>query len=244
MTHLLPKEVIILAGGQGKRLRSVVNNVPKPMALVNGRPFVEYLMDYWISQGIERFYLTVGYLADQVESYFGNEYRGFCVEYVREEYPLGTGGGIRRIIMDDIARGRQVLLVNGDTWYEVDLNQLFVTFMNTGRPITMVLKPMMGNTRYGGVEVDEHSHVKKFGVKKDSDCLINGGCYLLDVEELKKEMIKLPERFSFEKDFIEPMSYNNKIAASIQDRCFLDIGIPEDYHKAAKLIGVDIGVDG
>ena len=88
------RTAIILAGGLGTRLRKLVSDVPKPMASVNGRPFVAHLMDYWIEQGITQFILSVGYLKESIIHYFGNEYRGIKIEYSVEESPLGTGGGV------------------------------------------------------------------------------------------------------------------------------------------------------
>ena len=85
---------VILAGGLGTRLRSVISDLPKPMAPINGRPFLEYLICYWIGQGINHFVLSVGYLHQAIIGYFGNQFKGACIDYVIEESPLGTGGGL------------------------------------------------------------------------------------------------------------------------------------------------------
>ncbi|WP_133512420.1 sugar phosphate nucleotidyltransferase [Candidatus Thiosymbion oneisti] len=236
MTKHTPTEAIILAGGLGTRLRTVVSDVPKPMAPVRGRPFLEYLMDYWIEQGIQRFILSVGYLAEIIESHFGHWYHGCNIDYVPEKTPLGTGGGLRQVLLKTHWQNPQVILANGDTWYEVNLPQLVTDAMFAKKPVTIALKPMQRNDRYGGVGVDGHGHITQFGLKASTRCLVNGGYYLLDTEAVTGQLRNFPDKFSLEQDFLAAMVKGGNVAASIQDVTFLDIGIPEDYALVPRIL--------
>ena len=116
------RTAIILAGGLGTRLRKVAPKVPKPMAPINNRPFVEYQMDYWINQGITQFILSVGYLKDVIINHFGNSYKGISIEYVEESSPLGTGGGLLFAAKN---LHETFVVLNGDTFFEVNINSLY-----------------------------------------------------------------------------------------------------------------------
>lgn len=122
---------IILAGGLGTRLRSIVQDVPKPMAPINGRPFLAYQFDYWIAQGIERFVLSVGYKHEKIQDFFKHSYNGTQIDYVVENTPLGTGGGFL-LALNRLSKEEPFLLLNGDTYFDVDLNKL-KTFANKQR---------------------------------------------------------------------------------------------------------------
>lgn len=237
MTMRVPTEAIILAGGLGTRLRSVISDVPKPMAPVQGRPFLEHLMDYWIEQGIQRFILSVGYLGERIEAHFGNAYRGRSVSYIHEEIPLGTGGGVRQVLLQTKWQQAHAVLINGDTWYEVSLPQLVADADSAAQPISIALKPMTHNDRYGGVGIDSSSRVTEFGIKTTGRCLINGGCYLLDIEAVSSCLRDYPDQFSLEQDYLVPLAKEGKVAASLQDTTFLDIGIPADYAQALNILG-------
>ena len=228
-----PRTAIILAGGLGTRLRSVVNEVPKSMAPVHGRPFLGFLLDYWIDQGIENFVLSVGYLNDKIQEYFSARYKKCSITYVIEIMPLGTGGGLRKVLFDLEWQQRQVVLINGDTWFEVDLNILCAA---SRLPITIALKPLPENQRYAGVTIDYNNQVSSFGVMAGGPCLINGGCYLINIPEIKNLIQKFPTKFSLEEDFLLGLAGKGFIGANIQDASFLDIGIPEDYRRAMTIL--------
>ena len=238
MTVSVPVEAIILAGGLGTRLRSVVRELPKPMAPVAGRPFLELLIDYWIEQGIQHFVLSVGYMADRIEEHFGNVYRGKRVSYIYEKTPLGTGGGVRQALLSTKWEKSHLLLVNGDTWYEASLSQLVTDASASIKPITMALKPMSANDRYGGVVINTLNCVIEFDTKNNGQCLVNGGCYLLDIDAVSQCLALYPEHFSLEQDFLVSQAREGNVAASIQDKTFLDIGIPADYATASQVVGV------
>ena len=133
---------IILAGGLGTRLRSVVADMPKPMAPVNGRPFLEYLLDYWQNQGISHFIISVGYRHEIITGYFGARYKNATIKYAIEKTPLGTGGGFL-LASDHLGDDRTFLLLNGDTYFPINLASLekFATKPKRGLVFLLISNP-------------------------------------------------------------------------------------------------------
>ncbi len=216
-------EVIVLAGGLGTRLRSVVHEIPKCLAPVAERPFLGYLLDWLAAQGAEHVVFSVGYLKEQVISYLQDNPWPFAYDFAVEETPLGTGGGIRLAL--GLCRENHVFVVNGDTFYPVEL-----TAMPFDKPITLALKPMKDFDRYGEVELNNNI-VTAFQEKKHcEEGVINGGVYAIDRSGL--DLGSLPEKFSFEKEVLEPGAAIGQIGGWVSNAYFIDIGIPEDYGKA------------
>jgi D-glycero-alpha-D-manno-heptose 1-phosphate guanylyltransferase len=228
--------MLILAGGYGTRLRSVVSNVPKPMAPIAGRPFLEYLLDYWISQGIRRFVFSTGYLSHIIQAHFGNSYCSAVIDYIHEQSPLGTGGALRRALYETLWSNEMTLMVNGDTWFPVRLTQMCYAASQQKTPITIALKTVDKNDRYSGVEVGANGKINLFGIKSEGGTLINAGCYLFNLAVLTEALADMPQTFSLENDFLAAYAANGYVGSSIQDQPFLDIGIPEDYQKALDLL--------
>lgn len=233
MNSLRPKEMLILAGGLGSRLRAVVSDVPKPMAPIGGRPFLEYLLDYWITQGVQRFVLSTGYLGHSIQDHFGGTYRSATIAYVHEHAPLGTGGALRLALTEHSWSGKFLVMINGDTWFPVDLGLMVTHALRQEKPVTIALRAIDENDRYGGVRLGPDGVVEAFDVKSQGRTLINAGCYLLDVATMRAELKEYPAAFSLEKDFMVPYVSRGRVGSSIQDRPFLDIGVPEDYRRAA-----------
>lgn len=236
MKSIRPSEMLILAGGLGTRLKSVVSDVPKPMAPISGRPFLAYLIDHWIGQGVKRFVLSTGHLGSVVHAYFGEAYHGAIIDYVHEQIPLGTGGALRLAMNSVVWAEEAVLMINGDTWFPVDLNQLCDDVKHQNLPITLTLKTIEKNDRYGGVDIGADGKVKLFGVKSEGSARINAGCYFLSVGQLKQALAQMPVTFSFEGDFLPLYAAKGLVGSSLQDQPFLDIGIPEDYKKASTFL--------
>lgn len=220
-------EAIVLAGGFGTRLKSHIFDVPKPMAPINGEPFLEYLLQYLIKQNITSVILSTGYKHDIIANYFGTNYKGIKIRYSVEDEPLGTGGAIKKAL--EIANEKNVYIINGDTLFYVNLLTLMDKHLIENADITIALKPMRNFDRYGEVKTinDKVIGFEEKGYKEFGN--INGGVYIIKTEIFSK--FDLPTKFSFEKDFLE--KYNSKINISslIQDTYFIDIGIPEDYIK-------------
>jgi D-glycero-alpha-D-manno-heptose 1-phosphate guanylyltransferase len=233
---IYPQEVLILAGGLGTRLRSVVRDVPKPMAPIAGRPFLEYLLDYWRSVNATRFVLSVGYLAECIKEHFGESYRGVPIDYVVETSPLGTGGAIRQALTSIGFGSSDIWVVNGDTWFEIDTVQMVNDYVRSQQTIGVALKPMASNERYGSVTVDRDMKVVTFGQGGGGPTLINAGTYLMRCPDMGELLRQFQGRFSFESEFLSHYANTGGVAASIQDRMFLDIGVPEDFRRAQQLL--------
>lgn len=225
-------EVVILAGGLGTRLRSVVSEVPKCMAPVAGRPFLWYLLKYLTRFDVSRVILSVGYLREVIFKWV-EENRGefpFEFDYAVEEEPLGTGGGIRLAL--DRASSDSVFILNGDTFFDVDLNELAKQYHKCQKDIVIALKPMLDFDRYGSVDFEDVSaSIVAFNEKKHCEKgLINGGVYLVSTRS--NVFDGLPAKFSFETAVLEKQCLLGNVGGIVQDKYFIDIGIPEDYRKA------------
>ena len=218
-------EAVILAGGLGTRLRGVIGEIPKCMAPVDGKPFLQYQLE-WLSRfDIDHVVLSVGYLREQVQDFVKAREWPFKISWAVEKEPLGTGGGIRLALSK--CKGKQAFVLNGDTFYDVDLSAMHFT-----APVTLALKPMRDFDRYGAVDWDGDL-VNAFREKKPcAEGLINGGIYAIDRSQL--DMSLFPKTFSFERDVLEPLTDYGLVAGEVQDGYFIDIGIPEDYARAQR----------
>jgi D-glycero-alpha-D-manno-heptose 1-phosphate guanylyltransferase len=218
-------EAIVLAGGLGTRLRSVVKDVPKPMALVDGKPFLLYILRYLKRNHINRVILSVGYKWHVIKDYFGDEFEGLELIYSVEDSLLGTGGAIKKSFLK--VTGANAYIVNGDTFFDVDLNELRLP--ETSKLI-LSLKEMKNFDRYGAVQVGQDSKVINFlekGFVKSG--YINGGIYLASSKIF--DGFKLNDVFSFEEFLEKEFKALNTMSASF-DNYFIDIGIPEDYERS------------
>ncbi|HEY2810014.1 MAG TPA: sugar phosphate nucleotidyltransferase [Rhabdochlamydiaceae bacterium] len=220
-------EIIILAGGLGMRLRSICADRPKPMVTVQGKPFLEHLLEYWKQQGAFHFILSVGYLHQIVINYFGTKYQGIPIDYAIENSPLGTGGALLYSI-DYLHNPESTFLVlNGDTFFNVPLP----TFVHKG-DITLALYKIESNTRYHGVTLDESYKIQNIGAVNSN--LINGGCYLFHKRSLNGFQTKEP--ISLEKEIVPILVNQGRCYGQIFDGLFIDIGIPEDYERSYLLL--------
>ena len=227
-------EVIILAGGLGTRLRSEVKDVPKCMAPVAGRPFLWYLLtDLKKYKDVSRVILSVGYLREVIIEWITTvkvEFP-FTFDYVIEEEPLGTGGGIR-LAMEKVTE-EEAIILNGDTYFAVNLNELVAAHKKQPEAkLTIALKPMTDFDRYGTVTTTKDGRVLKFNEKQPcKEGEINGGVYILSKDDSIFE--GQPKKFSFETAVMqEKCGETGCLFGVVQNGYFIDIGIPEDYHKA------------
>ena len=226
---------IILAGGLGTRLRSAVPNLPKCMAPVADRPFITYVIDYLRMQGIHKFIFSLGYKHEVIEDFLAEQYPTLDYQCVIEQEPLGTGGAIK--LACSVATDENVLVTNGDTLFKIQLNQLTATHFEKGAECTLALKPLTHFDRYGVVTLDEKGAVTSFKEKQFYESgLINGGTYLLNKDRFLQR--PFPEKFSFEKDYLEAYHNKRKMVGSVQDKYFIDIGIPADYERAQQELSV------
>jgi len=223
------KEAIILAGGLGTRLRSVVEDLPKPMAPVRGVPFLTWLLDLIEKQGVEKVVLAVGYKHEKITSCFGNRYKNLSIEYSIEKEPLGTGGAVLLALQK--IKGENFFLLNGDTYFEVDFRDFENFFVSTGAVMSVALHPVKNPFRYGTVIIHENKIVafrEKTGAEEG---LINGGVYIVNKNWFQENAPG--GKFSLEKDILEKKISDFLITGYVSDVYFIDIGIPEDYYRAA-----------
>ncbi|MDR2085249.1 MAG: HAD-IIIA family hydrolase [Bacteroidales bacterium] len=233
---------VILAGGFGSRLQTVISDIPKPMAPVKDKPFLEYLLIHLLKNDITDVVLSVGYLHESIISYFGNkygkhieienriEYREINISYAIEENPLGTGGAIKYALSK--SKGNDIFVLNGDSFFDINLQSLSDFYFEKKTDIAIALRKVDDVGRYGCVEISENNTIKSFLEKgqKAGQGLINAGIYLLN----KNLLNDCPEKFSFEKDFLEKQTC--QIYGLSFEKDFIDIGIPEDYYRADKIL--------
>ncbi|EAB5363560.1 nucleotidyltransferase family protein [Campylobacter jejuni] len=213
-------QAIILCGGLGTRLKSVIKDIPKPMAPINDKPFLEFIFEYLKKQGIKEVILAVSYKYEVIKEYFKDEFLGIKIKYSIEKEPLGTGGAIKEALK---FIKNEAYVLNGDTFFDIDLSKLRLN----GSKIYLALKQMNNFDRYGTVNVDGRALVISFEEKVfKKQGLINGGIYLLDKDIFKD--FALQEKFSFE-EFLQENYKKLKAKAHIFDDYFIDIGVPEDY---------------
>ncbi len=221
-------EAIVLAGGLGTRLASRLHGLPKPMAPVAGRPFLEILLTQLSRSGCTSVQLSVGLQHAVIQDHFGAAFGGMTIDYVIETVPLGTGGAIRLAL--EQAREESVLVVNGDTFLDADYAAMMRFHAAQGASVTLAVVHRDNVSRYGGVTV-EGQRVVGFEEKgRSGPGLISAGTYVL-ARNLAWPPA-LPEKFSIEFDFFVPEVGRLRPAAFKVDGYFLDIGIPEDLDRA------------
>ena len=223
---------LVLAGGLGTRLRSVVSDRPKVLARVAGRPYLAHLLDQLADAGLRRVVLCTGYRADQVRATFGTRYRDLDLRYSEEDRPLGTAGALRLALPQ--ADSEILLVLNGDSYCAADLGAFwrFHEGHSWSAPSAALVLTEVANTRrYGRVDVNSNGVVTRFVEKGDTDGpgLINAGIYLMHRGLV--ESIPAAQPVSLERDV-----YPNRIARGLYgfatSSAFIDIGTPESYAAA------------
>ncbi len=224
-------QAIILAGGLGTRLRSVVPDMPKCMATVAGKPFLYFVIEYFKKQGVDKFIFSLGYKSEMIIDYVNDQYAMLNNQFSIEEEPLGTGGAIK--LACSLATEKNVLVLNGDTLFKIDAVKLSSFHNMCGADCTLSLKPMQHFDRYGLVEMNKDYSIASFKEKQPYESgLINGGVYALNRVKFLQE--ELPQKFSFEKGYLEQYLGKRRLYGVVQDEYLIDIGIPEDYEKAQR----------
>jgi D-glycero-alpha-D-manno-heptose 1-phosphate guanylyltransferase len=227
----------ILIGGLGTRLRSVVSDRPKVLAEIQGRPFLAFLMDQLTAAGIKRAVLCAGYKGEQVQSVFGHSYGGLDLLYSQEASPLGTGGAIRFAI--DLLRSDPILVMNGDSFCEVDLNAFYTWHCAREANATLLLTQLSNTKRYGRVHVDADGLVFGFDEKDDKSGpgWINAGIYLIKHSLL----LTIPDSGarSLEREMFPAWIGQGLYGYKCEGR-FLDIGTPEAYVEAEQFFSPEM----
>jgi NDP-sugar pyrophosphorylase family protein len=219
----------ILAGGLGTRLRSVVADKPKVLAEVCGRPFLSYLLDPLADAGLRTVVLCTGYMGQKVQAAFKDSYRGMRLVYSQEPSPLGTGGAVRFAASHLVSP--TILLLNGDSYCQVDVGAFWSAHCAAGAGATLVLVRVNDAGRFGQVELDEAGRILRFEEKgtRTGPGWINAGVYLVDRQWL--EMIPADKAVSLEQE-VFPGWIGRGLRGWRSSGRFLDIGTPESYRAA------------
>lgn len=224
-------ECIVLAGGLGTRLQGIIGAMPKCMATVAGQPFLFHLFQYLESQNCNRVILSLGYKHEIVENWLIATDWEFEIEIVIETEPLGTGGGISLAMKH--AKSENVFIINGDTLFRIDLKTMLDFHKNKNAAASLALKQLNNFERYGVVKIDKNECVQSFEEKTfTEEGLINGGIYILNRDTFLSK--QFPEKYSFEKEYLEQYVVEQKFYGFIAETYFIDIGVPEDYNQAQK----------
>lgn len=223
-------DTIILAGGLGSRLRAVVPNLPKPMAPVNGKPFLDILMRKLGRSGIIRsVVLALSYRSNDVVSWYKEQRSDFpfAICYSIEKDPLGTGGGVRHAL--DLVDGDIVLVMNGDSFIDIDYSKLLAFHNSKGADLTIAVRYVEDTGRYGAIDIDNSSLMVKSFIEKSANAAagyINTGVYLFNKAVLSR--LRPNTKLSLEHDFL-PGCVGERFFGYITDGDFIDIGTPETY---------------
>lgn len=227
-------KAIILAGGLGTRLREEVKDVPKPLALVAGRPFIEFILDQLLNSEINEIVLAVGYKYEKIVEHLGYEYHGMKLRYSIEKEPLGTGGAIKKAF--EIVGTNPTLVFNGDSYVDLNVQQYINWCREKPERVLMTLCKVSNTSRYGKVKL-ENGVVVGFSEKgiDESPGLINAGVYWVNPNVFS--LSEFCEVFSWEGGILESYCSVLKPRAYVCEGYFIDIGIPSDYKMAIKYFG-------
>lgn len=224
-------DALILCGGQGTRLRSIIADKPKVLAPVNGRPFLSYLLNQLIVAGFHNVILCTGYKGEMVKETFGSNYKGLNIRYSHESEPLGTGGALRYAL--PMVESEIVLVMNGDSYIDADFPDFLDWYLEKGHDAAILLARVADTSRYGRVKIDDDGEIIRFEEKKEGlgQGWINAGVYLLKTTIL--DMIPAGKAFSLEQQFFPNLVDKGIYAYSCQSE-LLDIGTSESYAKAER----------
>lgn len=222
-------------GGKGKRLRKLVSKLPKTMASISGKPFLNLLLEHWYKQGVTRFIFLTGYMQDIIKKQYGYKYKDSKIEYSVESYPLGTGGALKLALNNFSFKYKKILLINGDTWFPIKLKEIISNLKKTNAKFIICLKKLdCKNTRYGGITIKKNGKIFFSNKKNHKSTYINSGCYFFEARVIKKLVNQLSSKFSLESDLISLLIKKKLAGYSIYNDHFIDIGVPSDYQKAIK----------
>ncbi len=220
---------VLLAGGLGTRLRSVVSDRPKVMALVAGRPCLEYWLEALVGLGIRRAVLCTGYGAEFIQAHFGDRFGELELVYSREDQPLGTGGALALALAQRLSD--PFLVLNADSFLRADLGAFLAWFGAEARSHALLALAVEDRSRYGGLELDGEGRVRAFLEKGEGGPgLVNAGVYLLRAEALRGLPLDRPT--SLEREVFPALATQGALQAHVLPGSFLDIGTPESYAEA------------
>tara|TARA_B100001758_G_C18407636_1_gene613224 strand:+ start:1038 stop:1739 length:702 start_codon:yes stop_codon:yes gene_type:complete len=228
--------MLVLAGGLGSRIKPVLKEVPKALAPIQGKPFLEILLDNWTSRDIKNFIFLLGHKSLQIEIFLEKnfkKYKDCFYQIVKEDNPLGTGGAVANAVSQLNLEG-DFFVINADTWLNFDLNEILKT-----KSCSIGVLKVNDTSRYGEIDFDQKMIIDKFHEKnnKKKNGFINSGFYYLN-SNIFLEWDKNP--CSLEKDYFPKLIGEGNLKACLIESDFIDIGVPEDYQKFNKFYGKSI----
>jgi NDP-sugar pyrophosphorylase family protein len=236
MPNVSMPDAIILCGGAGLRLRSVTGAVPKPMASVAGRPFLELLLRQLSRHGFQRAILAVGYQKEFISSSLSKGAFGLHLTYAAEEFPLGTGGAARNAA--DLCGTETILIMNGDSYTDMALSNFVEVHCGSKAELSLVVVPGDGRGDVGSVEFDEYGELTRFSEKKsgaDSKYYINAGIYMVSKGLLNESPAGI--ELSLERELIPRWIQSKKdVHAFVHEGSCVDIGTPDRYLIAQRTL--------
>lgn len=222
-------DALILCGGQGTRLRSIIADKPKVLAPINGRPFLSYLLDQLVNAGFRDVILCTGYKGEMVRDALGPHYKGLNIRYSRETEPLGTGGALRYAL--PMIEGSYILAMNGDSYIDADICSFIEWYLKGGYDASILLTNVEDTSRYGRVKIDEDGKIISFDEKQEGSGSgwINAGVYLLKTSLLRHIQTGIP--YSLEQEFFPCLPDESLYGYRCKSE-LLDIGTPDSYARA------------
>lgn len=225
---LLPLDAVLMAGGEGKRLRPLTESTPKPLLKVGDKPIIEYNIDRLAKVGIENVFLSINYLGEQLEAYFGNgDSKSLNIEYVRESKPLGTIGSV--LLVNEFHHD-DILVMNSDLLTNIDFADFYKTFKESDADMAVAATTYHVDVPYAVLEADENQQVKKLKEKPRYTYFSNAGIYIIK----KKLLAMIPQNEFYDvTDLMEKvMAMDHKLITYPINGYWLDIGNHEDFKKA------------
>ena len=225
---LIPADAVLMAGGEGKRLRPLTENTPKPLLKVGEKPIIEYNIDRLSKVGVKNISMSINYLGDQLVDYFGDGSRnGVTISYVREHIPLGTIGSI--LLIDKFDHD-DIIVMNSDLLTNIDFGDFFRAYKDSDADMAVAATSYHVDVPYAVLEVEGDNLVKSLREKPRYTYYSNAGIYIL-----KKEVLKMiPEDKFFDiTDLMDKiLEMNLKLITYPINGYWLDIGKHEDFKKA------------
>lgn len=237
MTVIIPKpedtDVVILCGGFGNRLRGIINNRPKVMAEINGRPFIDILIDYILGYKFKRFILCVGYMKEFIKEYYEKKNKSLTVLFSEEKELLGTAGAIKNA--EYLIKSNPFLTLNGDSFCNIDLGSFMDFHISKEASASIALVPPEKDADYGVVILDNNQRIVSFNEKTrtDTDSFISAGIYLFNRDILKF----IPTNINYSLEYnLFPSIIDKGVYGHVTEGKLIDIGTPERYKMAGKFL--------
>ena len=220
--------VLILAGGLGTRLRTVVSEVPKPLAPINGIPFLDLQIRYLSERNFRRVVICGGYLYEKLSAYYENKKLHVDLVLQNECIPLGTGGAIRKFLTENVIESKYLAVTNGDTFFDFEPLSLQALADRHNATCAISLCHKEGD-RFGHVEICDDGKISNFSEDCSNFGLINAGAYVIECQNFLEATAKLGTSFSLERDVFPSLVNGGQVCGQIQTGVFFDIGTPDDY---------------